>query len=205
MAVGGIPSNSKCVVLVLQVEDGCFMRLNPICGGKTTLNPNPKLQAAATPPFLPLQHSSRSLSMDDETEARNGSRGDGDNEKKKKKKRKQRTAPEIEVMDIEDFGPDETRKSRASLLEWYDLNKRDLPWRTPSTATHEDGDNRAYGVWVSEVMLQQTRVETVIDYYNRWMKKWPTLHHLSLASLEVQLLHFHFRFPPLFSAISCLT
>ncbi|KAJ6680658.1 ADENINE DNA GLYCOSYLASE [Salix purpurea] len=47
-----------------------------------------------------------------------------------------------------------------------------------------EGERRAYGVWVSEVMLQQTRVQTVIDYYNRWMLKWPTLHHLAQASLE---------------------
>lgn len=147
------------------------------------------LQSQATPPLLALQHSSISPSMDDEVEARNGSR-----DNKEKRKRKQRTTPEIEVMDIEDFGHDETLKIRASLLGWYDLNKRDLPWRTPTTTTthededdadaHEDLDNRAYAVWVSEVMLQQTRVETVIDYYNRWMQKWPTLHHLSLASLE---------------------
>ena len=52
----------------------------------------------------------------------------------------------------------------------------------------EDKEKRAYGVWVSEVMLQQTRVQTVIDYYNRWMMKWPTIHHLSKASLEVKLM-----------------
>ena len=52
----------------------------------------------------------------------------------------------------------------------------------------EDREKIAYGVWVSEVMLQQTRVQTVIDYYNRWMMKWPTIHHLSKASLEVKLM-----------------
>uniref|UniRef100_A0A2P2JYU7 Adenine DNA glycosylase n=1 Tax=Rhizophora mucronata TaxID=61149 RepID=A0A2P2JYU7_RHIMU len=45
-------------------------------------------------------------------------------------------------------------------------------------------EKRAYGVWVSEVMLQQTRVQTVVHYYNRWMLKWPTLQHLAQASLE---------------------
>lgn len=39
-------------------------------------------------------------------------------------------------------------------------------------------------MWVSEVMLQQTRVQAVIDYYNRWMQRWPTVHHLAQASLE---------------------
>lgn len=70
-----------------------------------------------------------------------------------------------------------------SLLEWYDENKRDLPWRR--LKDDNGGDKKAYGVWVSEIMLQQTRVVTVIDYYNRWMKKWPSIHHLSRASLEV--------------------
>ncbi|BBM97573.1 A/G-specific adenine glycosylase [Marchantia polymorpha subsp. ruderalis] len=45
-------------------------------------------------------------------------------------------------------------------------------------------DQRAYEVWVSEMMLQQTRVATVIEYYNRWMKKWPTVHHLAQATQE---------------------
>ncbi|XP_064624691.1 adenine DNA glycosylase-like isoform X2 [Lineus longissimus] len=48
-----------------------------------------------------------------------------------------------------------------------------------------DINQRAYAVWVSEIMLQQTQVATVIDYYNKWMKKWPTLQALSTASLEV--------------------
>ncbi|KAL3700129.1 hypothetical protein R1sor_018151 [Riccia sorocarpa] len=45
-------------------------------------------------------------------------------------------------------------------------------------------EQRAYEVWVSEMMLQQTRVATVIEYYRRWMQRWPTLHHLAQASLE---------------------
>ncbi|PHT72522.1 A/G-specific adenine DNA glycosylase [Capsicum annuum] len=48
----------------------------------------------------------------------------------------------------------------------------------------DERDKRGYAVWVSEVMLQQTRVSTVIDYFKRWMNKWPTLHHLAQASLE---------------------
>ncbi|XP_010291879.1 PREDICTED: A/G-specific adenine DNA glycosylase, partial [Phaethon lepturus] len=51
-------------------------------------------------------------------------------------------------------------------------------------ATEPDADRRAYAVWVSEIMLQQTQVATVIDYYNRWMQKWPTLQALAQASLE---------------------
>lgn len=41
-----------------------------------------------------------------------------------------------------------------------------------------------YAVWVSEIMLQQTRVATVIDYFERWMAKWPTVESLAAASLE---------------------
>ena len=47
-----------------------------------------------------------------------------------------------------------------------------------------DVNKRAYAVWVSEVMLQQTQVSTVCDYYKRWMEKWPTVEHLSRATLE---------------------
>ncbi|MDE7204321.1 MAG: A/G-specific adenine glycosylase [Lachnospiraceae bacterium] len=59
------------------------------------------------------------------------------------------------------------------LLDWYHKNSRCLPWR----------ENReAYRVWVSEIMLQQTRVETVIPYYERFMKRFPTI--ASLAACE---------------------
>ncbi|GAB4830386.1 hypothetical protein Ancab_020023 [Ancistrocladus abbreviatus] len=96
------------------------------------------------------------------------------------------------VEDIEDmlmFKEEEIDDIRASLLDWYDQNRRDLPWRRladDNQGKEEDGGGgrRAYAVWVSEVMLQQTRVATVIDYFDRWMKKWPSINHLSLASLE---------------------
>ncbi|NXJ64053.1 MUTYH glycosylase, partial [Rostratula benghalensis] len=79
--------------------------------------------------------------------------------------------------------PAEIGALRGHLLAWYDRCKRDLPWRTLA-ATEPDADRRAYAVWVSEIMLQQTQVATVIDYYNRWMQKWPTLQALAQASLE---------------------
>ncbi|XP_053069262.1 adenine DNA glycosylase isoform X6 [Acinonyx jubatus] len=72
---------------------------------------------------------------------------------------------------------------RENLLSWYDREKRDLPWRRRAEG-EMDPDRRAYAVWVSEVMLQQTQVATVIDYYTRWMQKWPTLQDLASASLE---------------------
>ncbi|KAJ4730302.1 A/G-specific adenine DNA glycosylase [Melia azedarach] len=112
-----------------------------------------------------------------------------DEGRKKKKKRGQSpekaTSLQAEMEDIEDlFGEKEVEKIRESLLMWYDKNQRELPWRERSDCDEEEGAKRAYGVWVSEVMLQQTRVQTVIDYYNRWMKKWPTIYHLAKASLE---------------------
>ncbi|XP_015578081.3 adenine DNA glycosylase [Ricinus communis] len=110
---------------------------------------------------------------------------------KNKKRNVQLISKEQEiVVDIEDIFIDkETQKIRESLLEWYDQNQRQLPWRrqkttNPSQESEEEKEKRAYGIWVSEVMLQQTRVQTVIDYYNRWMLKWPTIHHLAQASLE---------------------
>lgn len=70
---------------------------------------------------------------------------------------------------------------RRDLLAWFAKNARDLPWRLlPRT----DLDKRAYGVWVSEVMLQQTRVSTVIEYWQRWMARWPTIDDLASATQE---------------------
>ncbi|NWI97002.1 MUTYH glycosylase, partial [Pitta sordida] len=79
--------------------------------------------------------------------------------------------------------PAEVEALRRNLLAWYDRCQRDLPWRALA-ATEPDADRRGYAVWVSEIMLQQTQVATVIDYYNRWMQKWPTLQALAQASLE---------------------
>ena len=61
------------------------------------------------------------------------------------------------------------------LLEWYRVLKRDLPWR-------EDQD--PYHVWVSEIMLQQTRVEAVKEYYRRFLQKFPTAQALAEADEE---------------------
>ncbi|XP_044298095.1 adenine DNA glycosylase isoform X2 [Varanus komodoensis] len=77
----------------------------------------------------------------------------------------------------------EIKDFRKRLLTWYNKCKRDLPWRKMA-AGEADADKRAYAVWVSEIMLQQTQVASVIGYYNRWMQKWPTLQHLAEASLE---------------------
>ncbi|XP_030639811.1 adenine DNA glycosylase [Chanos chanos] len=79
--------------------------------------------------------------------------------------------------------PNEVLSFRTQLLGWYDQTKRELPWRTLAI-TEPDVNIRTYGVWVSEIMLQQTQVATVIDYYNKWMKKWPTVEKLATATLE---------------------
>ena len=62
-----------------------------------------------------------------------------------------------------------------TLLDWYAANARRLPWR---------GHPDAYAVWVSEIMLQQTRVETVIPYFERWMQRFPTVQALAEASQQ---------------------
>ncbi|MBI5945750.1 MAG: A/G-specific adenine glycosylase [Chloroflexi bacterium] len=64
-------------------------------------------------------------------------------------------------------------KLSASLLKWYRQHGRELPWR---------GNPDPYAVWVSEIMLQQTRVETVIPYFEKWMKLFPDVRALANAS-----------------------
>ena len=61
------------------------------------------------------------------------------------------------------------------LLAWFALHARDLPWRRT---------RNPYAVWVSEIMLQQTQVKTVIPYWERWMKELPTLTALAEAPME---------------------
>ncbi|NUO47552.1 MAG: A/G-specific adenine glycosylase [Polyangiaceae bacterium] len=70
----------------------------------------------------------------------------------------------------------------ARLLGWYDAHARELPWRTAASASPPTSD--AYAVWVSEVMLQQTRVETVKSYYARFLARFPTVLALAEAPLD---------------------
>ena len=65
---------------------------------------------------------------------------------------------------------------RRRLLRWYDRHRRDLPWR------RRIGD--PYALWVAEVMLQQTRVETVIEYYERFLARFPDVETLARAKHE---------------------
>lgn len=71
-----------------------------------------------------------------------------------------------------------------ALLSWYQQNARDLPWRSRQA---EDGQIQAYAVWVSEIMLQQTRVETVVPYFSRWMDQFPTIPALAAATQQAVL------------------
>ena len=72
-------------------------------------------------------------------------------------------------------------KWTGKLLAWFDDHKRDLPWR-------EDKPRNPYHVWISEIMLQQTRTEAVKPYFHSWMEKFPTIHDLAKAS-EAEVLH----------------
>lgn len=71
---------------------------------------------------------------------------------------------------------------RRKLLRWYDKHRRQLPWR--------DRSDDPYAQWVAEIMLQQTRVDTVIDYYVRFMKRFPTVAGLARARHETVLKHW---------------
>ncbi|MEM8544108.1 MAG: A/G-specific adenine glycosylase [Cyanobacteria bacterium P01_H01_bin.119] len=64
---------------------------------------------------------------------------------------------------------------RQSLLNWYTTAGRDLPWRR---------SRDPYAIWISEIMLQQTQVKTVIPYYERWLAQFPTVESLAAASQQ---------------------
>ena len=68
--------------------------------------------------------------------------------------------------------PAELSQLQNALLIWFVEHQRDLPWRK---------NYLAYGVWISEMMLQQTRVATVLDYYDRWMKSLPSIPSVAAA------------------------
>jgi A/G-specific adenine glycosylase len=81
-----------------------------------------------------------------------------------KPRARRKTAPEAQDLAPERF--------RHKLMEWYFLHARELPWR---------GTTDPYEIWVSEIMLQQTRVAAVIEHYNEFLRRFPTLMALSLA------------------------
>ena len=70
------------------------------------------------------------------------------------------------------FDAPTTRRWRRGLLAWYERNRRALPWRQ---------DRDPYRVWLSEIMLQQTRVSAVLDHYRRFLERFPTVERLAAA------------------------
>ena len=84
------------------------------------------------------------------------------------------------MLDLKDYGiimweEEKIASFREKLLAWYDANKRDLPWRRTKDP---------YKIWISEIMLQQTRVDTVIPYYERFLDWFPTVADLAQAPEE---------------------
>jgi A/G-specific adenine glycosylase len=116
-------------------------------------------------------------------------------------KAKARPKAEAGELDIEDAGiyisrphtsayhhTGDIASIQSNLLDWFEKvrEKRGMPWRKrydPSLSMEEKGQ-RAYEIWVSEVMLQQTQVNTVIAYWQRWIEKWPTIGDLAGADIE---------------------
>ncbi|MGI2329554.1 A/G-specific adenine glycosylase [Planococcus sp. YIM B11945] len=70
------------------------------------------------------------------------------------------------------------KQFQQDLISWFSAEKRDLPWRRTADP---------YQIWISEIMLQQTRVDTVIPYYKRFVEKFPTLQALADADEEILL------------------
>lgn len=79
---------------------------------------------------------------------------------------------DLKKYGIEIWEEEKIASFRQKLLAWYDANKRDLPWRRSRDPYH---------IWVSEIMLQQTRVDTVIPYYERFLDWFPTVADLAAA------------------------
>src|SRR6516165_6424432 len=78
-------------------------------------------------------------------------------------------------MESRDPRQGNTDALRRSLLAWYRANRRDLPWRN---------SRDPYAIWISEIMLQQTRVAVVIDRYHAFLQRFPTINALARAKEE---------------------
>ena len=75
----------------------------------------------------------------------------------------------------------ETAAVREALVAWFRRGHRDMPWRKTRDP---------YAIWISEIMLQQTRVETVTPYFQRWMQRFPSVSKLAAAPLDDVLTHW---------------
>jgi A/G-specific adenine glycosylase len=76
---------------------------------------------------------------------------------------------------LSDMSKTDLEYLRKRLIQWYGANQRDLPWRR---------SRNPYHIWVSEVMLQQTQVSTVLSYYRRFLKSFPSVKRLAAADLQ---------------------
>jgi A/G-specific adenine glycosylase len=74
-----------------------------------------------------------------------------------------------------DARAEDSRRDVVALVEWFKAGHRDLPWRQTKDA---------YRIWISEIMLQQTTSQAVIPYYNKFLKRFPTVHVLARAPQE---------------------
>ncbi|GAA5905812.1 A/G-specific adenine glycosylase [Sporobolomyces salmoneus] len=102
--------------------------------------------------------------------------------KKQKKKSEEKLAGSVE-------GAWKAERIQKKLVKWFDERREDrkMPWRSdvvPSEMSRKERSQRGYEVWVSEIMLQQTQVATVISYFERWVEKFPTVIALSKASID---------------------
>ncbi|AYA34838.1 A/G-specific adenine glycosylase [Enterococcus faecium] len=75
----------------------------------------------------------------------------------------------------EKWTDEETKEFQDQFIQWYEQEKRNLPWRY---------NRDPYRIWISEIMLQQTRVDTVIDYFYRFMEWFPTIEEMATAPEE---------------------
>ncbi|MER2181167.1 MAG: A/G-specific adenine glycosylase, partial [Desemzia incerta] len=82
------------------------------------------------------------------------------------------------INGVQIWPQEKIERFRTTLLSWYDIEKRDLPWRK---------NNDPYRIWVSEIMLQQTRVDTVIPYYLNFMRTFPSIEALAQAEEDTLL------------------
>ena len=91
------------------------------------------------------------------------------------------TGRDPETIDVETFvdevwESESVERFRSNLLDWYRRHRRELPWRGEGVSPYE--------TCVAEVMLQQTQVSTVIDYYRRWLERFPDVEALADADRD---------------------
>ncbi|MEL7091771.1 MAG: A/G-specific adenine glycosylase [Pseudomonadota bacterium] len=82
---------------------------------------------------------------------------------------------------MRDSGTQETGARAADLLDWYDVHARKMPWRVSPADKQAGTRPDPYAVWMSEIMLQQTTVAAVTDYFRAFISRWPTVSDLAAA------------------------